>query len=231
MSILIPSYEHLEELAQCLDSIFSKTTYDNYEIIIVENNSRSPEVFAYYEKARRKHAGFESLLRPQRLSPPVRRCRRYKQHPVERGVGAITNHPISESIARIVAKEPEARWLCTNATAIEANFAMANGARVLNATNFYPDAGKWAILDPCGDYFEQTNRYANQRVELTEEKSSFESPFPDALTWHLNPESLKDLDVRYLFSPLDQSKLLARHGIGCEKVASQDGYAIWHLRW
>ncbi|MBQ7464953.1 MAG: glycosyltransferase, partial [Oscillospiraceae bacterium] len=49
VSILIPNYEHLDDLRACLTSIFEKTTWPNYEIVIVENNSTSPALFAYYE--------------------------------------------------------------------------------------------------------------------------------------------------------------------------------------
>ena len=56
VSILIPNYEHLEDLRVCLDSIFNKTTWPNYEIVIVENNSTSREIFAYYERIQREHA-------------------------------------------------------------------------------------------------------------------------------------------------------------------------------
>ena len=56
VSILIPNYEHLKELKTCLDSIFAKTTWPNYEIVIVENNSTSREIFAYYERIQREHA-------------------------------------------------------------------------------------------------------------------------------------------------------------------------------
>ncbi len=55
VSILIPNYEHLRNLRTCLDSIFSKTTWSNYEIIIVENNSTSPKLFAYYERIQQEH--------------------------------------------------------------------------------------------------------------------------------------------------------------------------------
>lgn len=56
VSILIPNYEHLEDLRKCLDSIFDKTTWPNYEIVIVENNSRSQELFRYYERMQREHS-------------------------------------------------------------------------------------------------------------------------------------------------------------------------------
>lgn len=48
VSIIIPNYEHLNELRVCLDSIFEKSTYRNFEVIVVENNSVSQEIFDYY---------------------------------------------------------------------------------------------------------------------------------------------------------------------------------------
>ena len=49
ISILIPNKDHLEDLRRCIDSIKERTTYDNYEIIIIENNSEDKAVFDYYE--------------------------------------------------------------------------------------------------------------------------------------------------------------------------------------
>ena len=48
VSILIPNYNHVEELSTCINSILEKSTYENYEIVIVENNSND-ETFAYYD--------------------------------------------------------------------------------------------------------------------------------------------------------------------------------------
>ena len=48
VSIIIPNYNHIEELSRCIDSIINKSTYKNYEIIIVENNS-DKKTFEYYE--------------------------------------------------------------------------------------------------------------------------------------------------------------------------------------
>ena len=50
VSILIPNKDHTEILDQCLRSILQKSTYDNYEILVIENNSEEQETFAYYEK-------------------------------------------------------------------------------------------------------------------------------------------------------------------------------------
>ncbi len=55
VSIVIPSKDHVELLSNCLESIFQKTTYPNFEVVIVENNSTEPETFAYYERVQREH--------------------------------------------------------------------------------------------------------------------------------------------------------------------------------
>lgn len=50
VSIVIPNKDHIEDLKRCVTSIVEKSTYDNYEIVIVENNSVSEEIFEYYKK-------------------------------------------------------------------------------------------------------------------------------------------------------------------------------------
>ena len=48
ISIIIPNKDHAEDLKRCIDSIIERSTYDNYEIIIVENNSETKEIREYY---------------------------------------------------------------------------------------------------------------------------------------------------------------------------------------
>ena len=50
VSILIANKDHYEDLSRCVSSILDESTYENYEIIIVENNSTSQEIRAYYEE-------------------------------------------------------------------------------------------------------------------------------------------------------------------------------------
>ena len=49
ISIIIPNKDHRDDLKRCVDSILNKSTYENYEILIVENNSTETETFAYYK--------------------------------------------------------------------------------------------------------------------------------------------------------------------------------------
>ncbi len=51
VSVIIPNREEKETLQACVESIFEKTAYKNYEIIIVENNSSSEEIFSITESS------------------------------------------------------------------------------------------------------------------------------------------------------------------------------------
>lgn len=53
VSILIPNKDHLDDLKRCIASIVEKSSYDNYEIIVIENNSTTDEIFAYYEELKK----------------------------------------------------------------------------------------------------------------------------------------------------------------------------------
>lgn len=49
VSIIIPTKDSVPVLKTCIDSVLEKTTYGNYEIVIVENNSTEDETFEYYD--------------------------------------------------------------------------------------------------------------------------------------------------------------------------------------
>ena len=50
VSIIIPNKDEKETLKKCIDSVMEKSTYRNFEIIVVENNSKTEEIFAYYKE-------------------------------------------------------------------------------------------------------------------------------------------------------------------------------------
>lgn len=50
ISIIIPNKDHIDDLKRCMDSIDQKSTYQNYEYVIVENNSTDSATFEYYKK-------------------------------------------------------------------------------------------------------------------------------------------------------------------------------------
>ncbi|MCF0132013.1 MAG: glycosyltransferase family 2 protein [Pseudobutyrivibrio sp.] len=50
VSIIIPNKDHIDDLQKCIRSVDMVSDYPNVEYIIVENNSREPATFEYYEK-------------------------------------------------------------------------------------------------------------------------------------------------------------------------------------
>ena len=55
VSIIIPIKDHADLLKAAIDSIFAKTTYKNFEIIILNNNSEREETFTYLKKVKEEH--------------------------------------------------------------------------------------------------------------------------------------------------------------------------------
>ncbi|MBR0172477.1 MAG: glycosyltransferase family 2 protein [Lachnospiraceae bacterium] len=63
ISIVIPSRDHADDLKRCIDSIVEKSTWDNYEIIVVENGSTEEKTFAYYEELKSLQSRGRSFCR------------------------------------------------------------------------------------------------------------------------------------------------------------------------
>ena len=56
ISIVIANKDHADDLRRCVNSIVEKSTYDNYEIIIVENNSTTEEIKELYKQLTDKYS-------------------------------------------------------------------------------------------------------------------------------------------------------------------------------
>jgi GT2 family glycosyltransferase len=65
VSIVIPNKDYMTTLKTCVDSILERSTYSNYEIVIVENNSENTETFAYYRELE-KHSKIRVLYYPEK---------------------------------------------------------------------------------------------------------------------------------------------------------------------
>lgn len=61
ISIIIPNKDHIDDLEKCMNSIYEKSNYHNFEFVIVENNSTEQETFGFYEKMKREHEDVKVL--------------------------------------------------------------------------------------------------------------------------------------------------------------------------
>lgn len=50
ISIIIPNRDHVGDLRRCVDSIWEKSSWDHWEIIVVENGSEDPATFDCYDE-------------------------------------------------------------------------------------------------------------------------------------------------------------------------------------
>ena len=48
ISVLIPNKDHTDDLERCLASLYKNAGYDNFEVLVLENNSTRPETGQYY---------------------------------------------------------------------------------------------------------------------------------------------------------------------------------------
>lgn len=65
VSIVIPTKDRTDILTQCIKSIFEKSTYSNFEVIVVDNNSEEKEFFQYMDECQRKYTDRFKCIRAE----------------------------------------------------------------------------------------------------------------------------------------------------------------------
>ncbi len=53
VSLIIPTRDRVDLLRMCISSILEKTTYDNYEIVVVDNQSIEPDTHDYFDEIKK----------------------------------------------------------------------------------------------------------------------------------------------------------------------------------
>ncbi|MBC2704930.1 glycosyltransferase [Desulfobacula sp.] len=60
-SIIIPTKDHCDLLADCVDSILEKTSHKNYEIIIMDNNSKEEKTHQWFKNITSRHPNIQVI--------------------------------------------------------------------------------------------------------------------------------------------------------------------------
>lgn len=61
VSIIIPTRNHADITEQCIKSIYEKSTYKNFEIVIVNNQSDEQALFDLFDKYKKEHKNFKVI--------------------------------------------------------------------------------------------------------------------------------------------------------------------------
>ncbi|MEO9386148.1 glycosyltransferase [Chromobacterium phragmitis] len=55
ISIIIPNRDKLEVLEPCIEGLFDKTDYQNFELLVIDNRSEQPETLEYYQDLQQRY--------------------------------------------------------------------------------------------------------------------------------------------------------------------------------
>ena len=56
ITVMIPNKDHTDDMDRCLTSLYKNAGYDNFEVLVIENNSTDPETERYYAEIPQKFA-------------------------------------------------------------------------------------------------------------------------------------------------------------------------------
>lgn len=127
-------------------------------------------------------------------------------HPVNKGLSVMLEKPLAKTVQEISKKDKEAIWVAVDAPLLLQSYLLANGARVLNSTNYYPNLELWKKFDPEGNNNEVYNRYAHIVFDITENETSFELVQSDMFRVYLNKSDICKLNANYIASTVDLEK-------------------------
>lgn len=74
ISIVIPTKNQYKVVKRCIDSIFAKTTYENFEIILVDTGSTDKKVLNWYNRLQREHTNLKVTNWPEQPFSYARSC-------------------------------------------------------------------------------------------------------------------------------------------------------------
>lgn len=80
VSIIIPTKNQYKVVKRCIDSIYEKTTYDTFEIILVDTGSTEPRVLRWYKKLTRVRQNIQIVNWPEQPFSYARSCNEGARH-------------------------------------------------------------------------------------------------------------------------------------------------------
>lgn len=121
-------------------------------------------------------------------------------HPISKGLSVIYEKPVAKEIKKIAKEDPKAIWIVIGDDFRFPGFVLANGVRVLNSVNYFPNMDLWKKLDNKKQYEDIYNRYAHIFIELVDQPTSFELIQTDLVKLNLNKQDICRNNIDYIYS-------------------------------
>jgi len=152
-------------------------------------------------------------------------------NPIIKGTSVIYEKPVSKKIQSIISKD-SSNWITDNLNFPVANYLIANGVKVLNCTNYYPNFDFWNKIFTSEKEISENrykyNRYAHMQINLTNSETILELVQADSLKLDLNYKKLLDLNIKYILTNRDLT-VFNDENMKFESIYSQDGCNIFKL--
>lgn len=154
-------------------------------------------------------------------------------NPIIKGVQVVYNKPVAKEIQKIVGQDKEAIWITESTGFIYSNYLVANGAKVINSTNYYPNFKLYQTIlgeekANKAEIKSIYNRYAHTNFELVEGESDVKLVNLDVVQVDINVEDIKQMNVKYLLSIHDLESYNSEE-ITFESIYDQDGIYIYEV--
>ena len=151
-------------------------------------------------------------------------------NPVVSGLDAVYQQNLIKKIQQINSAD-NGLWIVDSGAEIGfpiINLPLMAGAPTINSTNVYPVLERWHLLDPDGSEEDIYNRYAHISMNLTNTNSetNFALKSPDLFEVNLNIADLEKLEVSYVFSKRDLSRL-SNEEVSLVELADENGFRIY----
>ena len=91
VSIVIPTKDQPDILKKCISSIYKKTTYKNFEVILVDTGSTNKKVLSYYKRLQRMHDNLKILEWPEQPFSYARSCNYGVEHAAGKYIMLLNN--------------------------------------------------------------------------------------------------------------------------------------------
>lgn len=149
-------------------------------------------------------------------------------HPLNKGLNVIYDKPVSRKIRQIVKSDKNAVWATIGTTYYVQNYVLANGAKVLNSTNYYPNHELWNTIDKNGKYDEIWNRYAHMTINLSSsDKTDVQLLYGDHIIVNLIPQDVCQLKISYLLSNAHNLNKQKNSFLKLKKIYSNENIYIY----
>ena len=151
-------------------------------------------------------------------------------NPLIKGTDVLSEKPLAQSIQSIVKENDNAIWITDNFNFPVSNYVLANGAKIINSTNYYPNEEMISnLFENKEEIKEIYNRYAHIFINLiVDNKTSVELMLPDAYKLNLNIIDLEKLNIQYILSSRNLEQWNTEQ-IKFLKMSDDFGYCIYKV--